>query len=402
MGIVITITILLILLASFVAVTTQNNNTVFRLFLSYGLVGAQVPTENNNVTTNNININTFHANGTINNMIFDSISTTDYSVISSNSTTDITTTYALQGKWTLNVSSGIVEDFNALYVVGKLPAIEFHTYSISNLTEISAIIPETFSSALLPLSSSSSPSLPLQINNETILSRDTSLGKNNTVAFVGIADIKMDDQIWKSIPISVGILSDGSIINIQLDRLKTDNPFKGTIISGLVTSIVDDNNIELRKYLPTSSEPPMFNISNISNRSSSENETSQLDTLTPIKQQSNNTTMAPGLESLPSQQQDSFAVDSAATLTTNETSPFTNAFLGYELNIPSSWQQTTALNNGICFTGGLDGVCLWVYSLPTGVKVQEFADAMNNQRSSFGAQIGESRLTTFARVFRTY
>lgn len=176
------------------------------------VVEARVPVSSNDI------IDTFHAKGTIN------------SLASPNNITSTTERYLLSGKWNFDVINGTVRNFKINFIMGFINGSRFHSHSIFELTRIS------------------NTTVPLTANANTPTS--VSLRNNYSLVFSGVADINTNRTVtWRHVPVIVKFLSNVNIINIIMDPSSTQHHFEGLPITGLITSLTDKNNNELRPLI---------------------------------------------------------------------------------------------------------------------------------------------------------
>lgn len=168
-------------------------------------------------------IDTFHARGTINDLIPGTLPNGITTNSALGSSMDI---FVTSGNWALDVINGKVQDFLVKLTMVTIQGTELHTHILSNFKKYGT----------LPISSANSQSVSLNRNNNTLeLSGTIEIQTNNITRSTNI-------------PVSVSILN-GNVIHITLippGSGPLTKFFKPQPFFGLVTSIVDQNNNELR------------------------------------------------------------------------------------------------------------------------------------------------------------
>lgn len=173
-----------------------------------------------NATSNN---NTFLAEGTINQLIPFSPSTTG----------GTEGPFLLGGEWVLSVNSGRVDDFGVHIVMVAEDGTLLHVHSIQNLTNVT--------SRVSPVGVEQGQQQPSSADNNISLSQ----GVNGTIAISGFADITTNGVTeWQDVAITISI-SNGNIISIVPNPGEIDH-FYALPIYGIVRSLVDDSGQSLK------------------------------------------------------------------------------------------------------------------------------------------------------------
>jgi len=188
-------------------------------------------------------INTFHAEGMIGSLVSHLISD---DIIRSlgfgNSTNFVNNTYLAQsashnalsgnispkmylsdGNWHVDILNGKVKDLFANFTQVTTTGTNPHTHTITNYRQ-------------------GNISNPIEIDS-----------KNNIIKITGYADILRNGQPvknWLNVPIKITLLKD-NVISIDIDPIKTSYHFGGTPIFGIITSLTNQNNHNLRQSLLT-------------------------------------------------------------------------------------------------------------------------------------------------------
>ena len=201
---------------------------------------------NNNVyaqtsTTGITSINTFHAKGLIGSLVSHLISDDIIRSLGvANSTNLVNNTYLSQsashnalsgnispriyiadGNWHLDILNGKVKDLFANFTQVTTTGINPHTHTITNYSQ-------------------GNISNPIEIDS-----------KNNIIKITGFADILRNGQPvknWLNVPIKITLLKN-NVISIDVDPIKTSYHFGGTPIFGIITSLTNQNNHNLRQLL---------------------------------------------------------------------------------------------------------------------------------------------------------
>jgi hypothetical protein len=185
---------------------------------------------NSNPNNNTSSLETFYANGTVNNLIpmIDGSFTND-------TVTILNDVYLLAGKWEMKVVNSTVTSFDANFSMGKSSDDKFHNYKINNLTGARATSIELVKPIFVN-SSNSFLNTSLIADQSILKSNQVQLDDNNTVAFIGRADVSMDNEPrWKQIPIFAGIIDKGMSLYVIPDPSQSNGHFG--ILSGLVFTL---------------------------------------------------------------------------------------------------------------------------------------------------------------------
>ena len=129
--------------------------------------------------------------------------------------------YLADGNWYLDLIDGKVKNLFANFTQVTTTGINPHTHTIINYRQ-------------------GNISNPVEIDS-----------KNNIIKITGYADILRNGQIvknWLNVPIKITLLKD-DVIGIDVDPIKTSYHFGGTPIFGIVTSLTNQNNHNLRQSL---------------------------------------------------------------------------------------------------------------------------------------------------------
>ncbi len=127
--------------------------------------------------------------------------------------------YLAAGTWHLDVIDGKVKDLFANFTQVTTTGINPHTHTITNYRQDNSSNPVKFES------------------------------KSNTIKITGFADVLRNGQPvknWMNVPVKV-TLSKDNVIGIDVDPIKTDFHFGGTPIFGIVTSLTNQNNNNLKQ-----------------------------------------------------------------------------------------------------------------------------------------------------------
>lgn len=175
-----------------------------------------------NVTSNN---NTFLAEGTVNQLIPFSPSTTG----------GTEGPFLLGGDWVLSVNSGRVDDFEVRIVMVAEDGTLLHVHSIQNLTNVT--------SRISPIGVEEQRQQESQLGPDDNIS--LSADPDDAIAISGFADITTNGVTeWQEVAVTITI-TNGNVISIIPNPGEIDH-FYALPIYGIVRSLVDDSGQSLR------------------------------------------------------------------------------------------------------------------------------------------------------------
>lgn len=176
-------------------------------------------------SNNNNNNNTFLAEGTVNQLIPFSPSTTG----------GTEGPFLLGGDWVLSVNSGRVDDFEVRVVMVAEDGTLLHVHSIQNLTNVTSRI------SPIGVEEQQQQGSQLGPDDNTSLSADPA----DTIAISGFADITTNGVTeWQDVAITITI-TNGNVISIIPNPGEIDH-FYALPIYGIVRSLVDGSGQSLK------------------------------------------------------------------------------------------------------------------------------------------------------------
>ncbi len=168
-------------------------------------------------------IRTFHAEGTINTYVSDLLLGNESIGLGLLDRDIPSRIYVLGGDWNLDVINGTIKNFTTNIVMVTFDGNNMHTHSIPNLRNFSAPVPGVY---------------PVSLNSELDLFFSGNVDINTSRG----KDMNVTD--WEDVPITVTIYN-GKTIGILLDPSRIAH-FNALPIYGIVTSLEDGNNVDLR------------------------------------------------------------------------------------------------------------------------------------------------------------
>jgi hypothetical protein len=131
--------------------------------------------------------------------------------------------YLAAGTWNIDVVDGKVKNLLANFTEVTTTGINPHTHTITNYK-------------------------PANSNNNN--SKQVVLTDNNDLKIYGYVDVLRNGQPvknWINIPVKI-FMSNGNIVSIDVDPIKTNYHFGGMPVFGIVTSLTDQNNNSIRAH----------------------------------------------------------------------------------------------------------------------------------------------------------